>query len=104
MSQYYLINTKNIKTYLYELDQKSPERTLCGLDLLIENIEKNLLHALQNADKLMIEIDHDKKEVTLVGDPLPSASWRIIFAQEKNNESIYRTFLDAINYARQTDG
>ena len=49
----------------------------------------------------MIEVDHIKKEVTLLGDELPVDNWKIIFDKEKNNQSIYNTFMDAINFSKR---
>lgn len=103
MTQYYLINTQNIKQHLLEMDKEDTERTLCGLDFLLNNINDNLLDVLQGASTLMIEVNHNKKEVTLLGNTLPSEHWKIIFDQERNNETIYSTFIDAINVAKQTE-
>lgn len=103
MSEYLIINIQNIKQHLSELDKEDSERTLSGLDLLIDNIEYNLLNILQDDDKLMIEINHDKKEITLLWEILPSDHWKILFDKEKNNESIYNTLMDAINYINQTE-
>ena len=102
MSQYYLINTSQIKKYLSELDKLDSERVLCWLDLLLENIQNNLMDIIQN-DKIMIEIDHQKKEVTLLGEELPIENRKIIFDTEKNSESIYNTFTFAIDYAVQEE-
>lgn len=100
MNQYYLINTTQIKQYLSKLDQLDVERTLCWLDLLVENVQNNLFAVIQN-DTIMVEVDSDKKEVTLLGDILPTENWKIIFDKEKNNQSIYNTFMFAIDYAKQ---
>lgn len=97
MSQYYLINVANIKNYLSELDKLDAERTFCWLDLLMENIQTNLLNVIQN-DKIMIEMDHQKKEVTLLWEELPTKNRKIIFDAEKNSESIYNTFIFAIDH------
>lgn len=102
MNQYYIINTTQIKDYLSELDQLDSTRTLCGLDLLIENIQNNLLEVIQN-NKIMIELDHQKKETTLLGEKLPTENWKIVFDKEKNKESIYNTLIFAIDYANQID-
>lgn len=47
----------------------------------------------------MIEINHEKKEVTLLWDDLPDEDWKVVFDKEKNSESIYNTFMFAIEYA-----
>jgi hypothetical protein len=67
---------------------------------LLENIQNNIFDIIQN-DKIMIEIDHQKKEVTLLGEELPIQNWKIIFDKEKNAESIYNTFIFAIEHAVQ---
>lgn len=102
MQQYYLINTLKIKQYLSELDELDSERMLCWLDLLIENIQKNLLNMVQN-NKLIIEINHQEKEVTLLWEKLPTENWKIIFDKEKTNESIYKTFMMVLDYVYQVE-
>ena len=102
MNPYYLIDTKQIEKYLSLLNEENPQRTLCGLDLLKENIENNLADVL-NDGKLMVELDNQKKEVTLMGDEMRVKKWRMIFDKEKNNESIYNTFLFAVDYACQVE-
>lgn len=103
MNQYYLIDTKNIESYLSLLHQANPQRTLCGLDLLKENIENNLFDILHEG-KLMVEIDSNTKEVTILGDEMNVKNWKIVFDKEKNKESIYNTFMFGIDYARQIEG
>ena len=102
-ARYYVINVKHIEDYIAELHQLNPQRTLCGLDLLKENIENNLAYVLDEG-KFMIEIDHQKKEVTLLGDHLPIKNRKIVFDKEKTNESIYNTFMFAIDYAKRIKG
>jgi len=102
MHQYYLINTTQIKNYLSELDKLDSERVLCWLDLLVENVQNNLFDVMHN-NTIMVEVDSDKKEVTLLGDILPTENWKIIFDKEKNNESIYNTFMFAVDYAKQVE-
>lgn len=102
MSQYYLISPSQIQYYVSELDKLYPDRVLCWLDLLLENIQNNLLDIIQN-DKIMIEIDHQKKEVTLLWEKLPTENRKIIFDAEKNSESIYNTFTFAIDYVVQVN-
>jgi len=99
MNQYYLIDTIQIKQYLSKSNKLDPERPLCWLDLLIENIQNNLLGLKNN--KLMIEIDNQKKLVTLLWEKLPTENWKIIFDKEKTNESIYNTFIFALDYVNQ---
>ena len=102
MNQYYLINTTQIKYYLSELDKLDSQRVLCWLDLLIENIQNNLLDVIQD-DEIMVELDHQKKEVTLLWEKLPTENWEIIFDKEKNSESIYNTFVFAMEYVVQVE-
>lgn len=102
MYRYYLIDTKKIENHIAILDQENPQRTLCGLDLLKENIDNNLIDAL-NDGKMMVELDNEKKEVSLLGDEMNVQKWKIVFDKEKNNESIYNTLMFAIDYARQID-
>lgn len=102
MNQYYVINTQYIKQHLSKMNKEDIERTLCSLDLLLENIENNLLDIFKDTDKFMVEIDHSKKEISLLWDPLPSHDWKVIFDKEKNNESIYNTFMDAIDFVKHT--
>jgi hypothetical protein len=99
---YYLINTDQIKNHLTQLNQVDPERTLCWLDLLLENTQNNLSDILRNGE-YMIEIDHENKEVTLLWDDLPDEDWKIVFDKEKNKESIYNTFMFAIDHAAQVE-
>lgn len=101
-NEYYLINTSKIKSYLSELNKLDSDRVLCWLDLLLENIQNNLFNIIQN-DKIMVEIDHQKKEVTLLWEELPIENRKIIFDTEKNSESIYNTFTFAIDYAVQEE-
>ncbi len=103
MNPYYLIDTKQIGNYLSLLNQQNPQRTLCGLDLLKENIENNLADVLNDDGKLMVELNNQKKEVTIMGDEMNVKKRRIVFDKEKNNESIYNTFMFAIDYARQVE-
>jgi hypothetical protein len=102
MPQYYLIDAKNIEKYLSLLHQENSQRTLCGLDLLKENIQNNLVDILHEG-KLMVEINSSTKEVTILGDEMNVKNWKIIFDKEKNKESIYNTFMFAIDYARQVE-
>lgn len=102
MSQYYLINTLQIKNHISELDKLNSGRVLCWLDLLFENIQKNLLDTIKN-DRFMVEVDHQKKEVTLLWDPLPSKHRKVIFDRDKTNESIYNTFMFAIEYSNRIE-
>lgn len=99
---YYLIKTSHIKNYLTQLDQVDPERTLCWLDLLLENTQNNLSDVLSNGE-YMIEIDDEKKEVTLLWDQLPDEDWKVIFDKEKSNQAIYNTFVFAIQYVEQVE-
>lgn len=102
MTNYYLINVKEIKEYIWKLDKLDPERVLCWLDLLNENIQKNLLQVIKH-DKIMVELDHQKKEVSLLWDTLPTSNWEIVFDKEKNSKSIYNTFMFAFDYVDQIE-
>lgn len=104
MNQYYIINIQKINQYLSEMDKNDPERTFSWLDILSNNIQSNLSEILAGENILMIDINHTKKQVDLLGDPLPSVNWKVVFDKEKNNETIYNTFMDAIDFAKQTEG
>ncbi len=98
MLDYYVINPPKIQQYLWKLDQLDPERTWWNLDLLIENVHDNLLDILKTTphNKIMLEVDHDNKHVSLLWKPLPSQNRKILFDSQLNQESIYRTIVDAL--------
>ena len=102
MNRYYLIDTQSIKSYLAKVTEQDPERTIGSLDFLIQNIDKNLLDVL-TGNKLMIEIDDTKKEVTLLGDTMPIKKRDILFDKEVNKETIYNSIVRACDITKKME-
>lgn len=102
MNKYYLIDLKATKEYLSEKTKQDPERTIWSLDFLIKNIDNNLLNALSD-NKLMIELDNQKKEVTLLGDEMPADVWEVLFDKKVTPETIYNSIVRACEVAQKID-
>lgn len=102
MGKYYVIDHKNIQGHLSEKNKKEPDRTKGSLDLLLKNIDNNLLDVLTD-DKIMIEVDDEKKEINLLGDNLPSEKWKVLFDKNVNIESIYNSVVRAIDVVKKIE-
>lgn len=92
-TEYYLINTKEIVSYISWLDEINPSRTKSYIDLFLWNIQENLFRILWNSNQFMIEIDHDKKEISLSGDEIPTQPRHYFCENLDNKEALYQNFL-----------
>lgn len=101
-SQYYVIDLSLIKNTLEKETQLDPNRMRWSLDLLVLNIEDNLFSVLNN-NKLVIELDHDAKKVSLMWENFDSSKWKVIYDKEVDDETIYNSVIDAIRESNQTE-
>lgn len=100
-SQYYVIDLSIIKDTLEKEDKLDSDRMRWSLDLLVLNIEENIFSIFNN-NKLVIELDHNTKKVSLMWENFDSSKWKVIYDKEVNDETIYNSFVDAIREANQT--
>lgn len=96
----YTINNTALQKVIKEENNSDPERTWWDLDMLQENIANNLWEILDGRDTAIIELDHDKKEVTLLWEPLEWFYDSIWMRNEGEKERVYNHFLNAIRHAK----
>ena len=64
-----VVHYDKLSAFLDKETERDPGRTHSYLDLLRENIKKNASEIL-NGDVAIVDIDHNKKEVSVFGTPL----------------------------------
>lgn len=95
-TQYYLIDVPHITSYLDLLDQENPERTHGHMDIFLQNLQKNIGGILQESDnKVLLEVNHDKLQVSLLWEELPISSRQSLWeSYPPTKESVYEFFLN----------
>lgn len=91
----------SLKDYLNTLDKKDQERTKGYLDLLSSNIENNLLGVLNNNSQIVIELDHVKKEVSLLWDKIPVKKWSFLTSTESSQQDLYNNFIEILEIIKK---
>lgn len=97
-----VIHFDKLKDHLDGLETLDPERTWSPLDFMRSTVQYNLSNLLtgEKRDAGMIEIDHDNRVVTILGDPI---EWTVKLSPMFNDlpyeEKLYKMFADAREYA-----
>ena len=101
--QYVVVHRNNLVEQLGKLSSSNPNRLHGNLDLLKKNLSKNMHDILQwNGDKWIFEVNHFKREITVLWDPLNGAYitiWYYWILDTKVGK-FYEQFMWAIHEAK----
>lgn len=95
-SQILTVDYNNLCTILDQQNTVDPERTKWNLDIMRDNFSNNIAEILQ-WNTAIIEIDHDKNVITLLGEALKGHYYGIPTYWENQSEDII--FYNHINAA-----